>query len=99
MPIFITEYEKLARAGDGPLIMAGQEPAVAEQTKSVGGASAQSSAFNARTTFVMVHASEVCHLAFGADPTAVTTAHRMGAGETRFYGVNAGQKLAVIAGS
>lgn len=97
--IFITEYERLARSGDGPLVMAGQEPAVANQTVAVGGASAQSAAFNDRTTFVMIHTDTACHILFGVDPTAVVTAHRMGAGETRFYGVSAKQKVAVIAGS
>jgi hypothetical protein len=95
--IFITEYERLARSGDGPLVMAGQEPNVAEQTVAVGGASEQSAAFNDRTTFVMIHTDTACCLKFGDSPTAIITAHRLAAGETRFYGVSAKQKVAVIA--
>lgn len=92
----ITEYANLARSGDGPFVLTGQEPAVTEQEITIGGASAQSAAFNARTRFVMVHAAAVCALAFGDNPTAVNNRHRLGAGETRFYGVSPGQKLAVI---
>lgn len=99
MPVYITEYAALARDRFDFHIAAGKEPAIAEQVRTVSGASAQSSAFNEQTAFVMVHASEACHLAFGSNPTAATTAHRMGAGETRFYGVITGHKLAAIAGS
>lgn len=99
MPLYITEYERLARSGDGPLVAAGQEPAVTEQKITIGGTTAQSAVFNDRTTFVMVHSDETCHLAFGQNPTAAATAHRFGAGETRFYGVSALQRLAVITGT
>jgi len=95
--IFITEYRDLARV-DGAFVAAGREPGIAEQRVAVGGASAQSSTFNAKTNFVMIETDAVCHLKFGDDPTAVTTAHRMAANEVRFYGVAAGQKVAVIAG-
>lgn len=92
----ITEYARLARSADGPFVLTGQEPAVAEQEISIGGASTQSAAFNARTNFIMVHAAAVCALAFGDTPTALANRHRLGAGETRFYGVSPGQRLAVI---
>lgn len=99
MPLYITEYAFLARDGANYHIAAGREPAIAEQTVSVSGTSAQSSAFNAQTRFVMIHASESLHLLFGDNPTAVVTKHKMASGETRFYGVNPGDKVAAIAGS
>jgi hypothetical protein len=98
MSLYITEYQRLARAADGPMVAAGQEPAVANQKLNIAGTPDTSAAFAAQTSFVMVHTTEPCHLAFGDAPMASTLAHRLGAGETRFYGVSAGQKLSVIAG-
>ncbi len=99
MPLFITEYHRLARAADGPMVAAGQEPAVANQKLNVAGVADVSSPFEARTSFVMIHTTEPVHLAFGDSPVASTNAHRLGAGETRFYGVSAGHRLSVIAGA
>lgn len=99
MPVYITEYRALARDGFEFHVAAGAEPNLAEQAITVSGTSAQSSAFNGSTAFVMVHTSEVVCLKFGVNPTAVTTAHRLGSGETRFYGVVPGQKLAAIVGT
>lgn len=98
MPAFITEYVALARDGFSFHIAAGKEPAIAEQAVTFT-ASTRSAALNAQTAFVMVHVTETCHLAFGPNPTAVTTAHRMAANETRFYGVVPGHKIAFVAGS
>ncbi|GAA4108779.1 hypothetical protein ACFFTN_01385 [Aminobacter aganoensis] len=99
--IYITEYATLARDGHNYLIAAGKEPSVAEQQIANPATSTQSSAFNAQTAFIMVHASAAAHVAVGANPTAVNNRHRLGAGETRFYGVpqGAGYKLAAINGS
>jgi hypothetical protein len=98
MPLFVTEYANLARDLGGYGVAAGVEPANAEQTVVVTGASTQSNAFNERTAFLMVHAQEACCVAWGVNPTAVTTAQRMAAGETRFTGVPPGRsfKIAVI---
>ncbi|WP_395451179.1 hypothetical protein ACHMW7_16135 [Aminobacter sp. UC22_36] len=99
--VYITEYATLARDAHNYIILAGKEPAIAEQQIANPVASTQSSAFNAQTAFIMVHASAAAHIAFGTNPTAATTKHRLGAGETRFYGVPVGQsfKLAAINGS
>jgi hypothetical protein len=99
MPVYVTELADIAQAATGPRIFAPQMPPVAEQQRTVSGASAQTAAFNGGTRFVMVHTTEVVCLAFGADPTAVATAHRMAVGETRFYGVRPGDKLAAITGT
>lgn len=99
MPVYITEYAALARDAFNFHISAGKEPAVAEQVMTISGASSQSAPFNAQTAFIMVHTTEVACLKFGENPTAVTTNHRVGAGETRFYGVNPGQRMAAIVGT
>ena len=98
MPVYVTEYERLARSADGPIVAAGQEPAVANQMLNVSPVADLSTPFSAKTRFIMVHTTEPCHLAFGHLPEASTTAHRVGAGETRFYGVASGHRLSVIAG-
>jgi hypothetical protein len=99
--IYITEYAALARDAHNYHIAAGREPSIAEQKIAATGTTAQSNALNALTAFVMVHATAAAHLAFGTNPTAVVTAHRIGAGETRFYGVPVGQsfKIAAINGA
>lgn len=99
MALFITEYASLASDTFDSRIAAAQEPALAEQQLTISGSSAASAAFNARTSFVMLHAQEATCLKWGTAPTAVTTAQRMGAGETRFVGVpvGAGYKVAGIA--
>jgi type IV pilus biogenesis protein CpaD/CtpE len=100
MPLFITEYRDLARDTGHNHIAAGMEPAIAEQTITVSASSTQSAAFNAQTSFVMVHAQEATCLKWGTNPTAVTSAQRMAAGETRYVGVPPGKsfKVAAIAG-
>ena len=101
MALFLTEYSSLASTIGSQGLAAPMEPAVADQSVSVGGSSTQSAAFNAQTAFVMVHAQEACCVQWGTNPTAVNTKQRMGAGETRFYGVPAGKsyKVAVIVGA
>jgi hypothetical protein len=97
--LYITEYNDTPATKNGIVIPSGAEPNVTEQAVAITGASLQSAQFNARTSFIMVNTDTTCSLAFGDSPTAVTTAHRMSANETRFYGVSSGQRLAVILNS
>jgi hypothetical protein len=71
-------------------------PPVAEQTRSISGSSAQSSAFNTRTRFVRLHTDTACHVVVGANPTATTGALKLPADATEYFGVTAGHKIAVI---
>jgi hypothetical protein len=97
MPLFLTEYASLARDTFNYGMPAGLEPAVQEQSFTPDASSIQSSVFDDRTSFVMVHAQEACCLAWGADPIAVTYRQRIGAGETRYVGIPAGQGFKVAA--
>ena len=99
--IYITEYKNLGYVGGGlgQLAQAPVEPAIADQSITITGASAQSSAFNASTTLIRVHTDATCSIKIGINPTAVTTAHRMAANETDYYAVIPGQLLAVITNS
>jgi len=95
MALFVTEYASLASDTFDFRIAAAMEPALANQAITISGTSGQSAAFNERTSFVMLHAQEATCVAWGTNPTAVTTAQRMGAGETRFVGVPMGQSYKV----
>lgn len=100
--LYITECAYIATtAFAGDVAQAPSMPPIAEQHLTIN-TTVASAAFNAATRFIMVNADAACSLAFsadGTDPTAVVTAHRMGANETRFYGVNPGGKIAVVANS
>jgi len=50
----------------------------------IGAGSVQSSAFNAKTRFVRLHADAICSIEFGTNPTAAATTARMAAGQTEF---------------
>lgn len=95
--LYVSEYSRQVidylRLG----VPAPQEPSIAEQAVAIGGSSTPSSAFNAQTKFVRVHTDVICSVAFGVSPTAVITAKRMAAGQTEFFGVRPGDKIAVIA--
>lgn len=75
---------------------AAQSPPITEQTVSIGGASTPSSAFSAGTTLIRVHTDAICSIKIGSNPTASATTARMTAGQTEYYGVRPGDKIAVI---
>jgi hypothetical protein len=93
----ITEYQDLAVAGRGHLVMAGQEPSFVNQQVSIGASSAQSTALGDVTRFVRIHADASCRIAVGSNPTASSASMRIGAGGTEYLGVLPGLKIAVIA--
>jgi len=95
MALFITEYAALASDSFSYGLAAALEPAVAEQALTPSGTSGASAAFNERTSYVMLHAQEAVCLKWGTAPVAVTTAQRIGAGETRFVGVPMGKSFKV----
>lgn len=106
--LYITEFTSGTMAGLGSVTASYPIPAPAvnsinaEQHVQISGASVLSNPFNDLTTFVMVNCDSACALAWGpttSPPTAVATSQRLGANETRFYGVPVGKKweVAVIA--
>ena len=96
--LYISEYAEIAHQPYGAeAISAMQEPAIADQTPVVIGAgSLQSSAFNGATRVVRVHTDAICSIAFGVNPTATANNKRLAANSTEYFGVEPGQKLAVI---
>lgn len=93
--LFITEFTNLFQAGGQAGQMAQGSP-VASQTVAIGAGSVQSAAFNAATNFIRVHTDVICSIAIGANPTASAVLTRLAANQTEYFGVAAGQKLAVI---
>jgi hypothetical protein len=94
--VYIQEYAEQARDNNARTIPAGQEPPVTSQTVAIGGASVQSSAFNAKTCFVRIHTDAICSVKFGSNPTVTATDARLAANTTEFFGVRPGEKVAVI---
>lgn len=73
------------------------EPAIAEQTVSITGASQASAPFNEATRIVRVACDAVCSIKFGKSPSAATTNKRLAANQTECFAVNPGDSVAVIA--
>jgi len=99
--LYVTEFDSVAsvntlRGSRGVEGQAPLAPAIAEQTVAIAGSTTQSSAFNKNTTLIRVHTDSICSVDIGANPTATTSKMRMAAGQTEFFGVTPGHKIAVI---
>jgi hypothetical protein len=101
--LYITEFSNIGVMNNATYAQAPSMPPLAEQHLSITTTSAASSTFSARTLGVLLNTDATCSLAWSTTSSttvsAVTTAQRMAAGETRFYGVNPGFTVAVIANS
>ena len=84
MPLYVREYEHIARDRDGARIAAPMEPAIQDQTLTVS-ATPASVTLDGRTQFVELHATEAVHYRFNA--TAGTSSMVLPAGGTVFKGV------------
>ena len=96
--LYITEFSAQARDAAGYVMPIAAEPPAANQTVAIGGASVQSSAFNALTGMVRIHTDAICSIEFGTNPTATATTRRLAANQTEYFGVpkGASYKVAVI---
>ena len=94
---YIREYADIAHTFS-KVVQAGAEPAVADQTVSTSGTSAQSAAFNANTRIIAIStpAAQAVACLFGDNPTALTSSLRLPANSMFFFGVKPGQKVALI---
>lgn len=95
MPLFISEYARIALDGGSKEIGAPMAPPLRDQRVDIGAQSMQSEPWSESTTFISVCATEPCCLAFGEDPEAQYDLHYVPAGVTLFYGVHQGHRLAV----
>lgn len=98
MPVHVSGFAGLAGGrGVNPQVVQGETE---EQTVTISGSSVQSSVFNSATTIVRVHATAVCHVKIGSNPTAAATGMRMAADQTEYFGVKGGtDKIAAIQGT
>ena len=101
--LYVTELGKMQQA---PAVGHREEsaqvamlPSLAEQRINIGGTSAASAAFGSGTLLIRVHTDSICHITVGSNPTATNSMARMVAGQTEYFGVKAGDKIAVIAGT
>ncbi len=95
--LYIVEFASTAIGARGQDVMAPQYPPVARQSvMTSSGTSAQSAAFGGSTRYIQYHTDGICSIAIGPNPVADVNYDRMAANETRFVGVNPGDKLALI---
>jgi hypothetical protein len=98
--LYITELANVGADTQACGVAAPRVPPLNEQTINLTGSSTPSAPWGPNTRYVMLNTDTACYLAWGP-PTPVVPGpqQRMGANETRFYGVIAGQMLAAMAGS
>lgn len=96
--IYVTEHTR-PTIYQGGLLPVAYMPPLATQTVAIGGASAQSAAFNSKTVMVAVHTDAICSIEFGSNPTATANSKRMAAGTTEYFEVTPSHKIAVITNS
>src|SRR5689334_2254159 len=97
--LYITECNQIASIPNAYYAMAPCMPPAGEQKLSITTTSTASNTFSVNTYFLMLETDATCSLAFssaGTTVSATTSAHRMAAGEVRFYGVNPGATVAVV---
>ena len=94
--LYIEEFDAPATIRVGQILQAGSQPSVTSQVVTISGTSAQSDAFSANTSFVRIHSDSIFSYLFGADPTATTDHPRMGEGQTEYFAVRPGDKIAAI---
>jgi hypothetical protein len=95
--LYVTEF-----SGSPPTYVAYQAarvPALAQQTVNIGGVQAQSNPFTSTTGLVRIHCDVICNVNFGVNPGVTTGMMRLIAGQTEYFVVNPGDKVAVIAGT
>lgn len=96
MKIFISEYSRIITDHGNLAVPVPLTPPVAEQSIEIELFSKPSDPFRPQTRFIIVHTDAAVSLAFGASPEANPEFHKLGPGETRPYGVNPGDRLAVV---
>jgi hypothetical protein len=96
--VTIREYADIAVTYGGKVPQAGAEPEIADQQVTTSAASAQSAVFNVNTRLVCISVpATAVACKFGTNPTAlITTSMRLPANSITFFGIRAGDKVALI---
>lgn len=94
--LYVTEYAGLG-SSSGATVQAVAGPPAVEQTVAISGTSAQSAAFGPNTILVRLHTDAICSVKpGGTNPVATASSGRMIAGQTEYFRVTPGDKVAVI---
>jgi hypothetical protein len=93
--LYVAEFQKLGDTTAGHAQIA-DAVTLAEQIVAIGGASVASAAFQQTTRFIRVHTDAICSINVGPAPVATTSKMRFTAGQTEYFGVTGGDKIAVI---
>ena len=95
--LYVTEY-----SGFNTMAVLAAPPLgsiTADYSISITSGSTQTLAFQNTTKVVQIATDAACSIAYGDNPVAKISAHRLAANETRFYIVCGGKMLAVIQNS
>lgn len=110
--LYVTEYAGTgyvtsAQNPNRVNVQAALEPALVNQTLAISGVSQASNAFQnapgptnggqgSVTYLIRVHSDSICSVEVGAAPVATTASKRFVAGQTEYFSVYPGHKIAVI---
>jgi len=97
--LYITEFTFLGKDGANDVVPAVALPPIAQQTRTVSGTSAQSSALNAQTQMIRLATDTACFIETGSsNPTATVAKMPLFAGQCEYFTVpvNCGWKIAAI---
>jgi len=94
--LHITVYRHLAVDDFNRVTPIPMVPPVTEMFVEIGATSSQSDPFPKFSRFIMVKPDVSCALDFGTDPVANPDYHFVEAGERMWYGVEEGDKIAVV---
>ena len=97
--LYITEFAGAAPDANGLAMQAVKLPPLAQVFVPIAGASAQSPAIVTGTKIVRVACDVACHIAYGTNPVATTSSLYLPVNAVEYFGVEAGGKIAVIAGA
>lgn len=96
--LYIAEFAALDSEARGRDVMVGRAPPVTGQVVDFTSGATQSSPFDGKTRFIRFYADTDCHIAFGDDPTATTSAAiKVKADVPEYIGVKPGSRLSVVA--
>jgi hypothetical protein len=92
--LYVTEY--VGAPPNSVYYQAVNAPAVVSSIVTITGTSAQSAAFSSTTGIVRLHCDVACVVEVGGtNPTAVTASAKLAAGQTEYFVVKPGHKVAV----
>ena len=93
--LYIEEHDNILKDKNGNVVQA-TSGTVTEQKVTVGASSAQSSAVNSATKFLVIVTDTACQYETGSNPTADTNSRFLPANVFRVIQVDSGDKIAVI---